>query len=132
MMTVKHVQDLAMGLPDDLMHAGRQVWLAGLGAAGMARNTGETVVGMLVDEGKKLHKMEVKTLDKMMDNAADTVKTMTKYVEDAVEDTAKLALNRLGMPSRKDVSALTRRVDQLATKVETMGKARKGATRGRR
>jgi uncharacterized protein YoxC len=68
----------------------------------------------------------------MADNAADTVKAMTKYVEDVVEDTAKLALNRLGMPSRKDVSALTRRVDQLAAKVETMGKARKGATRGRR
>jgi len=132
MMTVKHVQNLAMGLPDDLMHAGRQVWLAGLGAAGMARNTGETVVGMLVDEGKKIHKIEVKALDKMVDNAADTVKTMTKYVEDTVEDTAKLALNKLGMPSRKDVAALTRRVDQLAAKVETIGKARKGAARGRR
>jgi len=68
----------------------------------------------------------------MVDNAADTVKTMTKYVEDTVEDTAKLALNKLGMPSRKDVAALTRRVDQLAAKVETIGKARKGAARGRR
>jgi len=132
MMNVKQVQHLAMGVPDDLMQAGRQVWLAGLGAAGMARNTGEAVVGMLVDEGRKLYKTEVKVLDKVMDNAADTVKAATKYVEESVEHTAKMALNRLGMPSRKDVAALTRRVDQLALKVEAIGKARKGAARGRR
>lgn len=132
MTTVKQVQHLAMGFPDDLMYAGRQVWLAGLGAAGMARNTGEAVVGMLVDEGRKFYKMEKKVLDKAMDNATDTVRAATKFVEHNVEQTAKLALNRLGMPSRKDVAALARRVDQLAAKVETMGRSRKGAARGRR
>jgi poly(hydroxyalkanoate) granule-associated protein len=120
MKIVDRLERVAVDVSDELLHTGRQVWLAGLGAVGMAGNVTQAVVGMLVDEGLKLQKVEVKRLDKLVDTVSDRWLALTKLVEDNVQSTTKTALSRLGLPSRKDVSELMVRVEQLTAKVETL------------
>jgi len=120
MKIVDRLERVAVDVSDELLHTGRQVWLAGLGAVGMAGNVTQAVAGMLVDEGLKLQKIEVKRLDKLVDTVSDRWLALTKLVEDNVQSTTKTALSRLGLPSRKDVSELMVRVEQLTAKVETL------------
>jgi poly(hydroxyalkanoate) granule-associated protein len=120
MKIVDRLERVAVDVSDELLHTGRQVWLAGLGAVGMAGNVTQAVVGMLVDEGLKLQKVEVKRLDKLVDTVSDRWLALTKLVEDNVQSTTKTALSRVGLPSRKDVSELMVRVEQLTAKVETL------------
>jgi len=120
MRTVDRLERAAVGVSDELLHTGRQAWLAGLGAVGMAGNVAQAVAGMLVDEGLKLQKLEVKRLDKLVDTVSDRWLSITKVVEDNVQSTTKATLSRLGVPSRKDVSELMVRVEQLTAKVEAL------------
>lgn len=131
MKTVDRLERAAVNVSDELLNSGRQVWLAGLGAAGMAGNMVQAVFGMLVDEGLrlqkilvdeglKLQKIEVKRLDKLVDTTSDRWLELTKMVEVNVQSATKAALGRLGLPSRKDVSDLMMRVEQLTKKVEAL------------
>jgi poly(hydroxyalkanoate) granule-associated protein len=123
--TVDRLEQVAVDVSDELLHTGRQVWLAGLGAVGMAGNVTQAVVGMLLDEGVKLQKVEVKRLDKLADTVSDRWLALAKLVEDNVQSTTKAALSRLGLPSRKDVSELMVRVEQLTAKVEALKASRR-------
>jgi poly(hydroxyalkanoate) granule-associated protein len=126
-MTVRQWQEYARDLSDDMQQAGRQVWLAGLGAVGMAGNTSQAVFGMLVEEGQKIQKQEMKRFDRFVDQATDRMHEISKLVEGRVQATTKVALGRLGLPSRKDVSDLMARVDQLTLKVEGLKTRRRVA-----
>jgi poly(hydroxyalkanoate) granule-associated protein len=120
MTNVEKVEKFAKVMSDELMDTGRQVWLAGLGAVGMAGNTAQAVLDMVVEEGMRLHKMERKRLDVMVDEVGDRVAVVTKMVDDTVQATTRAALSRLGLPTRKDVTDLMVRVDQLTAKVENL------------
>jgi poly(hydroxyalkanoate) granule-associated protein len=120
MTNVERVEKLAKEITDEIAVTGRQVWLAGLGAVGMAGNTAQAVFDLMVEEGLKLHKVERRRLNLMVDEVGDRVRHVTKVVDDTVQATTKVALSRLGLPSRKDVNDLMVRVDQLASKVEAL------------
>ena len=57
-MNMKQIREVAQDLPTEVMQAGRQVWLAGLGAAGIVTTGGEAVFSMLVEEGKRVKKLD--------------------------------------------------------------------------
>jgi poly(hydroxyalkanoate) granule-associated protein len=129
---VLKVEETARQLPPAMMEASRKVWLAGMGAVGVIGNTTTTLFETLVDEGKRVQKVEKDLLDKAVTKTTDTVTgvvndVMTK-VQHNVQLVTKTALNRLGMPSRGDVAALAARVEALTVKVELLGK--KGAAHG--
>lgn len=126
MLNVAKMEDMVRELPSEVVNTGRQVWLATLGTAGVVGNTVQSVFEALVEEGAKVQKAERKRINNLVDSAADRVKWVGHVVEDNVQATTKVALGRLGLPSRKDVSDLMARVDLLAAKVETL-KARRGA-----
>lgn len=122
MTTVKQFEDIATKLSDDAKNAGRQLWLAGLGATAVLGDTSKALFGMLVEEGKKYQKHELKLVDDLLRKTTDRVRVTGETVENKVQATTKAALNRLGMPSRKDVADLTKRLEQLTVKVETISK----------
>jgi poly(hydroxyalkanoate) granule-associated protein len=130
MLNVAKMEHMVRELPSDVVNTGRQVWLATLGTAGVVGNTVQSLFDALVEEGAKVQKTERKRINHLVDTATDRVKWVGHVVEDNVQATTKLALGRLGLPSRKDVSDLMARVDVLAAKVETL-KARRGAGYGR-
>jgi poly(hydroxyalkanoate) granule-associated protein len=126
MLNVAKVEHMVRELPGEVVNTGRQVWLATLGTAGVVGNTVQSLFEALVEEGAKVQKTERKRFVNLVDDATERVKWVGHVVEDNVQATTKLALGRLGLPSRKDVSDLMARVDLLAAKVETL-KARRGA-----
>lgn len=127
------MEETARQLPQDVLEAGRKVWFAGVGAVGMISNTTSTLFDTLVDEGKRFQKTELDAVDRLVTKTSKTVNTVvgdaTTYVQDAatrvennVQQVTKAALNRLGMPSRRDVSELSSRVETLTAKLEALGK----------
>lgn len=130
---LNRVEEVAKQLPDDLVDAGKKVWLAGLGAVGVVGNTSTMLIDTLVDEGKRLQARERKVVNQALTTTTGKVSGMlydaVEYVQDTVQQTTKATLNRLGMPSRRDVADLSARVEMLTAKVDKL--ARKEFARAR-
>lgn len=112
----------------------QQIWLAGMGAFSKAQEEGGKVFEALVKEGMGLQRKtqglaeeKISEVTGRMTSMADTVTAKAGQNWDKLEAifeqrTAK-ALGRLGVPTAKDVEALTRRVDELAAAVAKLSKA---------
>ncbi|KPF50236.1 poly granule associated protein [beta proteobacterium AAP121] len=111
----------------------QQIWLAGMGAFSKAQEEGSKVFEALVKEGMTLQKKtqgmaeeKISEVTGKMSAMADTVSNKAGQNWDKLESifearTAK-ALNKLGVPTAKDVQALAERVDALAAAVAKLGK----------
>lgn len=126
--TAKHSQ-LAGAVKD----SAQQIWLAGMGAFSKAQEEGTKVFEALVKEGMSLQKKtqgiaedKISEVTGKMSAMADTVTAKAGQNWDKLESifearTAK-AMNKLGVPTAKDVDALVQRVDALAAAVAKLGK----------
>ena len=129
----------AAGLFDSALAAqvkdsAQQIWLAGMGAFAKAQAEGRQVFEALVKEGASLQKKTQTVAEERlgdvtgkMSNMAGEVSTKAGQQWDKLESifeerTAK-ALNRLGVPSAKDVDALSARIAELGVKVARLSKA---------
>jgi poly(hydroxyalkanoate) granule-associated protein len=111
----------------------QQIWLAGMGAFSKAQEEGGKVFEALVKEGMNLQKKtqglaeeKIGEVTGRMTAMADTVTAKAGQNWDKLESifeqrTAK-AMSKLGVPTAKDVEALTKRVDELATAVARLSK----------
>lgn len=110
-----------------------QIWLAGMGAFSKAQEEGTKVFEALVKEGMSLQKKtqglaedKINEVTGKMSAMADTVSAKAGQNWDKLEAifeqrTAK-ALNKLGVPTAKDVDALVQRVDALTAAVAKLSK----------
>ncbi len=111
----------------------QQIWLAGMGAFSKAQEEGSKVFEALVKEGMSLQKKtqgiaeeKISEVTGKMTAMAGTVQAKAGQNWDKLEAifearTAK-ALNKLGVPTAKDVQSLTERVDALAAAVAKLSK----------
>ena len=139
--------DFAAGLNTSKLAASvkdsaQQIWLAGMGAYAKAQEEGGKVFDTLVKEGMSLQKKtqglaedKIAEVTGKMSAMAGTVTAKAGQNWDKLESifeqrTAK-AMNKLGVPTAKDVQALTARVDELAAAVAKLSKstATKAATK---
>jgi poly(hydroxyalkanoate) granule-associated protein len=129
---VKKLKDLIKDedkqLADAVRASAHQIWQAGLGAFAKAQEEGGRVFNKLVQEGTALQK---RTRAMSEDRMADMTDTVTKVadgvskqasgswdkLEQVFEDRVMRALGAIGVPTRKDIDALTRQVEQLARAV---------------
>jgi len=139
---VKKTKSAASSTPDNAKHSqlagavkdsAQQIWLAGMGAFSKAQEEGGKVFEALVKEGMNLQKKtqgmaedKISEVTGKMSAMADTVSTKAGQNWDKLETifearTAK-ALNKLGVPTAKDVDALVQRVDALAAAVARLGR----------
>jgi poly(hydroxyalkanoate) granule-associated protein len=139
---VKKTKSAASSTPDNARHSqlagavkdsAQQIWLAGMGAFSKAQEEGGKVFDALVKEGMSLQKKtqgmaedKISEVTGKMSAMADTVSTKAGQNWDKLETifearTAK-ALNKLGVPTAKDVDALVQRVDALAAAVARLGR----------
>jgi poly(hydroxyalkanoate) granule-associated protein len=112
----------ARTLRDDLSEAGRDVWLASLGAVALIEKEGRTTFEMLVDKGKTLETREKGMLDRLLQDATGQVRALGKRVESGLQETSQMVLQRFGVPSHAEINALITRVEQLTAKVEAMSR----------
>jgi len=111
----------------------QQIWLAGMGAFAKAQEEGGKVFEALVKEGMSLQKKtqgiaeeKISEVTGKMSAMAGTVSAKAGQNWDKLEAifearTAK-AMGKLGVPTAKDVEALTARVDALAAAVAKLSK----------
>ncbi|MCZ7564169.1 MAG: phasin family protein [Burkholderiales bacterium] len=122
--------DLAQTVRD----SAHQIWLAGLGAWGKTRAEGAKVFNALVREGKgieshtrKLAGARVEMVTGQVGKAASEAQARASAtwdkLEQVFEQRVARALHRLGVPTSKEIEALTRRVEALTASVERIGRA---------
>lgn len=132
---VKKLKTLAKADDKQLAEAVRtsahQIWQAGLGAFAKAQEEGGKVFAKLVKEGTDLQKRTQKmaenkvsdvtgTVTKMADNVSKQASGSWDKLEQVFEDRVSRSLTSLGVPSKKDIQALTKRVEELSKAVAAL------------
>ena len=120
-------------LANTVRDSAQQIWLAGMGAFSKAQAEGGKVFDALVKEGTSLQKKTQSVAEQKFTEVSSRMTGMANEVQskagqqwDKLETifearTAK-ALGKLGVPSAKDMDALTRRIDELNAQIAAMGK----------
>ncbi len=109
---------------DAVCSSAHQIWQAGLGAFAKAQEEGGRVFNKLVQEGTEFQKRSrslaedrVGGMSEMVDKVADGFGKQASgswdKLEQVFEDRVSRALGSIGVPTRKDIEALTRQVDEL-------------------
>jgi poly(hydroxyalkanoate) granule-associated protein len=146
---VKKLKRLAEGASDNQLAAtvrdsAQQIWLAGLGAFGKAQAEGAKVFDALVKEGKNLEgrtrrfaQMGMGSVTGRVEKAATkaTARATATWdkLEQVFEDRVARALNKLGVPTNRDIQNLSKRVEELTASVRKLdGSRAKGAKRIKR
>ena len=112
----------------------QQIWLAGMGAFSKAQAEGGKIFETLVKEGVSLQKKTQGMAEEKISEVTGKMSAMAGNVtakagqnwdklEAIFEQRTAKALSKLGVPTAKDVAALTRRVDELAAAVGKLGHA---------
>jgi poly(hydroxyalkanoate) granule-associated protein len=107
----------------------QQIWLAGLGAFSKAQQEGSKVFEALVKEGLTIQRKTQSTAEEKISDAtekmthlASDIQSRAGYqwdkLENIFEDRVAKALNKLGVPSARDVDALAVRLDELEKRMD--------------
>jgi poly(hydroxyalkanoate) granule-associated protein len=116
----------------------QQIWLAGLGAFSKAQEEGGKAFESLVKEGMTIQRKTQAVAEERISEATSRVSSMATDIsskaagqwdklENIFEERVAKALNKLGVPSARDVEALIERIDALNAQVQRLGT--KGTTR---
>jgi len=101
-----------------------QIWLAGLGAFAKAQEEGGKVFEALVKEGLSIQRKTQAAAEEKISEATSKMATMATDIsskasgqwdklENIFEERVSKALNKLGVPSAKDIDVLIARIDEL-------------------
>jgi poly(hydroxyalkanoate) granule-associated protein len=115
-----------------IKESAQQIWLAGLGAFAKAQEEGTKVFETLVKEGGSIQ-MRTRAVaeeklgevtGKVTKVAGEVSKQATQSwdkLEQVFEQRVERALNRLGVPTSKEIQALIARVEELNASVQALG-----------
>lgn len=130
-------------LSGTVKESAQQIWLAGLGAFAKAQEEGGKVFEALVKEGLSIQRKTHSVAEEKITEATSRMTSMATDIrsrasgqwdklENIFEDRVARALNKLGVPSAKDVDALIDRIDKLTASVQKLaGKAPASASPAR-
>ncbi len=115
-------------LAHSVKESAQQIWLAGMGAFAKAQEEGGKVFEALVREGASLQKKTqgiaeerisavTGKMTSMADGMSHKAGAQWDKLESIFEQRVAKALNKMGVPSSKDVDALIKRIDGLSAKV---------------
>jgi poly(hydroxyalkanoate) granule-associated protein len=131
--------DLSAGLLDNplaqsVKASAQQIWLAGMGAFAKAQEGRLKVFEALIKEGTHLQRKTQSAAEEKIGEVTDRMSAMAGDVttkagqhwdklESIFEQRTAKAMNKLGVPTAKDVDALIKRVDELAAAVARLSKS---------
>jgi poly(hydroxyalkanoate) granule-associated protein len=103
---------------DEVLDSASRIWLAGLGAMAMAEEEGSKFFRRLVERGEEFQDKGRERLGEVRERAekqwSDLGETFDKRVV--------VALERLGVPTHKEVEELNQRLEKLNAKLDQMKK----------
>jgi poly(hydroxyalkanoate) granule-associated protein len=144
-MQKKEAAEKTSGAPlsGTVKESAQQIWLAGLGAFAKAQEEGGKVFEALVKEGTSIQRKTQAAAEEKISEASSRMATMATDIsskasgqwdklETIFEDRVSKALNKLGVPSSKDIDVLIARIDELNRNVaklsaKTAASSRKSA-----
>jgi len=135
----KNHKKSASHLSNSVKESAQQIWLAGLGAFSKAQEEGSKVFETLVKEGLSIQRKTQSAAEEKISEASSKMADMATdlqsragqrwdKLENIFEDRVAKALNKLGVPSAREVDALVARIDELSQQVQEMS-ARPAAAR---
>ena len=118
-------------LASAVKESAQQIWLAGLGAFAKAQEGGGKVYESLMKEGLSIQRKTQASAEEKISEATSKMANMAGDIqskagqqwdklENIFEERVAKALNKLGVPSAKDVDALIARIDELNKSVQKM------------
>ena len=118
-------------LASAVKESAQQIWLAGLGAFAKAQEGGGKVYESLMKEGLSIQRKTQAVAEEKLSEATNKMANMAGDIqskagqqwdklENIFEDRVAKALNKLGVPSAKDVEVLIARIDELNKSVQKM------------
>lgn len=121
-------------LASSVKESAHQIWLAGMGAFAKAQEEGTKVFETLVAEGMNLQKKTQGLAEEKINEVTGRMSAMAGSVsakagqnwdklESIFEARTAKAMGKLGVPTAKDVEALSQRVDALAAAVARLSKS---------
>jgi poly(hydroxyalkanoate) granule-associated protein len=121
-------------LASSVKESAQQIWLAGMGAFSKAQEEGSKVFEALVKEGVSLQRKTQAVAEEKIGEVTSRMSNMAGDVgskagqqwdklESIFEERVAKSLNKLGVPSAKDVEALIQRIDALSAQVAKLSKA---------
>lgn len=131
--TAKAVRS-GMPLANSVKDSAQQIWQAGLGAFNKAQTEGTKAFEALVKEGVSFQRKTQSAAEEKITEATQKMTSMANDIsskasgqwdklESIFEDRVAKALNKLGVPSAKDVNALIARIDALNASVQKLAPA---------
>jgi poly(hydroxyalkanoate) granule-associated protein len=114
-------------LASAVAQSAQRIWLAGLGAFARAKDEGDKMFDILVEQGRKLRERSQSAADDAMKTMraqadATVANALGKWdkLEEVFEDRVSKSLNRLGVLTGKDVEALGKQVAHLNESVRSL------------
>jgi poly(hydroxyalkanoate) granule-associated protein len=129
-------------LANSVKASAQQIWLAGMGAFSKAQEEGGKVFEALIKEGVTLQKKTQGLAEErisavtgkmtaMADGMSSKAGAQWDKLESIFEERVAKALNKMGVPSRKDIDTLVKRIDALSAKVGGKAVAAKKTARAK-
>jgi poly(hydroxyalkanoate) granule-associated protein len=118
-------------LASAIKESATEIWLAGLGAFAKAQEEGQKVFKALVREGSSMQQRTMKATESRVNEVSGRMSDVTSKMnqvaaglqkqasgtwdklESVFEARVQRALNRLNVPTKRDIDALTKRVEEL-------------------
>jgi poly(hydroxyalkanoate) granule-associated protein len=118
-------------LAGTVKESAQQIWLAGLGAFSKAQEEGSKVFDALVKEGLTIQRKTQAAAEEKITEATSKMASMASDIstkasgqwgklEDIFEERVSRALNKLGVPTSKDIDVLVKRIDELNRSVAAL------------
>ena len=118
-------------LSGSVKDSAQQIWQAGLGAFSRAQAEGSKAFDLLVKEGVSLQRKTQSAAEERISDATHKMSSMASDIsnkatgqwdklESIFEERVAKALNKLGVPSSKDVAALIERIEGLNKSVQKL------------
>lgn len=104
-----------------LSRSAHDVWLAGLGALTLAEEEGGKLFHMLVRRGAGMESKNRARFDKLiarMKPMGEDAGLALRRVGHGVDNSMTMVLHRLGVPTRREIQGLTKRVEELTHSLE--------------
>ena len=116
-------------MKNEIKNSINNIWLAGLGVASLAQKETFKVYDALIKEGKNLETKSKKTVKQVSTKAEKRFVGMRKIadkqfnkVENLFESRIETVLKKLDIPTTKDISSLSKKVDLLVKEIKTTAK----------
>ncbi len=118
---------------NELKASMHRIWQAGLGALSAAEEGGSKLFQVLAERGQELEKGPVTEAKKKVKGAVKIVRDRAgktlESLDSSIDRKIASAIQKMGVPTRDEITKLTRRVDRLAAMIESQKASRKKATK---